>query len=100
MSATKSAPALPTEVAAEVAATLLGKKSKAPAAKAPAAATKPTPIKILVAEPALRGSRAARWPIVAKAKTVEELRKELTEAGFNAAGTLRWLAKAKLVQIG
>jgi hypothetical protein len=98
MSATKSAPALPTEVAAEVAATLLGKKSKAPAAKADA--PKPTPIKVLVAEPVLRGSRAARWPIVAKATTVEALRADLAAAGFNAAGTLRWITKAKLVQIG
>jgi hypothetical protein len=70
--------------------------AKAPAAKAPAT----TPIKVLVAEPVLRGSRAARWPIVAKAKTVEELRTSLAAAGFNAAGTLRWITKAKLVQIG
>lgn len=76
-------------------------KKTAPAPKKPAAGyNDDSKITVLVAEPALRGSRKDRWPLVQTAKTVGALRTALGAKGFDTAGTLRWLQKAELVKLG
>lgn len=72
--------------------------TEAPDAKAPPA---PKTIKVLVAEPKLRGSRAARWDLLTKAGDAATLATLLKDGGWkqSAAGTLRWAVKAKLVSL-
>lgn len=91
MPATKTAPAAKPAKA---------KSAPAPA-PAPAAKAAPKAITILVPEPKLRGSRAARWELVLKAKDAAELATLLKEGGWkqSAAGTIRWLTKAKLIAL-
>lgn len=104
MAATKKTPArkivvkkpAPRRTAKALSATVEKKVADKPAPKA-----KDQRITILVKEtPALRGSRADRWPLVAASKTVSELRTALEAAGYDTAGTLRWLQRAELIKLG
>jgi hypothetical protein len=76
----------------------------APTKKAPAPKstgyTDDSKITVLVPEPVLRGSRAARWPLVASAKTVGQLRTALGAQKYDTAGTLRWVQGAGLIKLG
>jgi hypothetical protein len=76
-------------------------KTEAPAPAATPAPAAPKSIKVLVENPPLRGSRLARWPLIVASKNVAELAALLKENGHRqtAAGTLRWLTKAKLVSL-
>lgn len=76
------------------------KKAEAPKSNRYPAEAK---ITVLVKDtPALRGSRAARWPLVAKAKTVGDLAAALKAGDHpqSVGGTIGWLVEAGLVKIG